>query len=130
MEIIMDNKIRVTLESSDVAEYYELAEIFHSSDICVEIVTQKANGAEMGVSFSELVVLLPLVVPFIVQFRKILVAYFKYKKTLKKKTSITLECNGKKLKIESENESMPSVEQFMAFFTTEKLDISEDSNCE
>ena len=57
-------------------------------------------------------------------------AYFTYKKPLNKKTSITLEHNGKKLKIESENESIPSVEQFMDFFAEDTVGISENSPCE
>lgn len=126
----MDNKIKVTLEDATVADYHELAHIFSSANINTEIVAQNANGSEMGFGFSELVVLLPLLVPFVVQFRKVIVAYFTYKKPLNKKTSITLECNGKRLKIESENESVPSVEQFIAFFSEDIKDISEDSPCE
>jgi hypothetical protein len=113
----MDKKVKVTLEDATIADYHELAEIFHTANINTEIVTQNTTGSEMGLGFDELVVLFPLVVPFVVQFRKVLVAYFTYKKPLNKKISITLEHDGKKLKIESENESIPSIEQFMGFFT-------------
>lgn len=126
----MDKKVKVTLENATVADYHELADIFNSADINTKIVTQNTNGTEMGIGFGELIVLLPLLAPFVVQFRKVLVAYFTYKKPLNKKTSITLECNGKKLKIESENESMPSVEQIIAFFAEDTMDISGNVPCE
>ena len=95
----MDKKVKVTLEDATIADYHELAEIFHTANINTEIVTQNTTGSEMGLGFDELVVL------------------FTYKKPLNKKISITLEHDGKKLKIESENESIPSIEQFMGFFT-------------
>jgi len=119
----MDNKIKVTLDNATVADYHELQRIFNSGNINAEILTQDSTGSEMGFGFSELVVLLPLIVPFVIQLRKILTAYFTYKKPLNSKTSVTLECNGKKLKIESENEPIPSVEEFMAFFGENKKDL-------
>lgn len=126
----MDKKAKVILENATVADYHELAEIFHTAKINTEIVKQNKTGSEMGFGFGELIVLLPLVLPYVVQFRKVLVAYFTYKKPLNKKTSITLERNGKKLKIESENESMPSIEQFMDFFAEDTVGISQNSSCE
>lgn len=125
----MENTIKVILNEATVDDYYELERIFNSGNIKSKIVTKNTDGTEMGFGFNELVVLLPLLVPFVIQFRKILVAYFKYKKPLNKKTSITLEYNGKKIKIESENAAMPSVEQFMDFFCIDTDNVSKDESC-
>lgn len=124
-----NNKIKVILNEATVADYYELERIFNSGNIKSEIVTQNTDGTEMGIGFNELIVLLPLLTPFVIQFRKILVAYFKYKKPLNKKTTITLEYNGKKLKIESDNEAMPSVDEFMIFFGKDTKNMSMDESC-
>lgn len=119
-----NNKIKVILNEATVADYYELERIFNSGNIKSEIVTQNTDGTEMGIGFNELIVLLPLLTPCVIEFRKILIAYFKYRKPLNKKTTITLENNGKKLKIESENEAMPSVDEFMIFFGKDTKDMS------
>ena len=115
----MVRKIKVVLDGATAADYYELERIFNSGSIAAEIVTQKADGTEMGFDFRELIVLLPLAASFMIQFRKILVAYLKYKKTSNKKTVITLENGAKKLKIESENDMIPSIDEFMTFFNEE-----------
>lgn len=126
----MDNKkIKVILNEATVADYYELERIFNLENIKSEIVTQNTDGTEMGIGFNEFIVLLPLLTPFVIQFRKVLVAYFKYKKPLNKKTMITLEYNGKKLIIESENEAMPSVDEFMTFLGKDTKEISVDESC-
>lgn len=122
------NKIKVILTNATIDDYYELERVFKSGNINAEILTKNASGAEMGFGFSELVVLLPLLTPFVIQFRKVLTAYWTYKKPLNKKRSVILECNGKKLKIESENDEMPSVDELMVFFGENTCDISIDGS--
>ena len=122
------NKVRVILDEANAADYYELERIFRSGNISTEIVTKNTTGTEMGFEFSELIVLLPLLVPYVIQFRKILTAYWIYKKHIKK-IAITLECNGKKLKIESNNGVIPDIDELMAFFGENANNISADENC-
>lgn len=124
------NKIKINIDEATVADYYELERIFKTGNISAEIVTKSTTGVEMGFGFSELIVLLPLLTPFVIQFRKVLSSYWAYKKNLKKKTSITLECNGRKLKIESENDVVPSVDELMVFFGENTNNISGDETCE
>ena len=120
----MKEKFKITLSDATMADYYELKDIFVAGNISAEIETKDMTGNEMGLELSELVVLLPLLVPFVVQLRKVLVAYFTYRKPLNKKTCVTLEYRGRKLKIESENESVPSIEDFMTFFDENIEDTS------
>lgn len=123
----MDKKIKITLDHAAVADYYELESIFNSGNIKAEIMTQDSDGTEMGFGFRELIVLLPLLTPFVIQFRKILIAYFAYKKPLNKNTSITLECNGRKLEIKEKNGSVPSIEELMIFFDDNGKNRSADA---
>ena len=119
----MRERLNIKLMDATTADYHELKDILVAGDINAQIETKNTTGSEMGLDFNELVVLLPLLTPAIIQLRKVLVAYFTYKKPLNKKTRVTLEYKGKKLKIESQNEVMPSVEEFIAFFGEDITDI-------
>lgn len=120
----MGEKVKIALDDATMADYYELKDILATGNISAEIETKGTTGNEMGFEFNELVVLLPLLTPYVVQLRKVLVAYFTYKKPLDKKTQVTLEYKGKKLKITSENEMLPSVEELMTFFGKDIKDSS------
>lgn len=125
-----DCKVKIILDNATAAEYYELERILSSGNIKTEIVPQKVLGSdEMGIEFNELVVLLPLLTPFVIQLRKIIVAYFAYKKPINKKTSITLVCNGRKIKIDSENETIPDVDQLLTFFGFDSQNETADASC-
>lgn len=123
-------KVKIILENATVAEYYELERILISGKINAKIVPQKDfTTDEMGMEFNELVVLLPLLTTAVVQLRKIIVAYFTYKKTTNKKTSITIVFNDRKVKIDSENEPIPDVNQLLEFLALGSQAEPEDVSC-
>ncbi len=109
------NKVTVKLENATTKDYHELKKILDLNGIHSEI-SHKEYDDQLGLSFDELIILLPLLVPFAVEVRKAFEAYLDYKKSQKKKTIVHLEKNNKTLKISSENEEIPSLEDFNAFF--------------
>lgn len=108
--------VKVKLENVTIKEYYELEKILKRYGLDTEIISNETDGTELGFGFSELIILLPLLTPIVVELRKAFEAYLDYKKPLKQKISIKLEKNGKKLQIKSENSSLSSIEDFTAFF--------------
>ena len=112
----MKERIKVTLENVTVKEYYELEKILKRYGIETEFIMKETDGTEMGFGFNELIILLPLLTPIIAQLRKAFEAYLDYKKPLNQKISVTLEKQGKKLQIKSENNTLPSIEEFTEFF--------------
>lgn len=112
----MKERIKVNLENVGIKEYYELEKILKRFGIETEIIKKESDGTEMGFGFNELIILVPLLTPVLVQLRKAFEAYLDYKKPLNQKMCITLEKEGKKLKIKSENITLPSIEEFTNFF--------------
>lgn len=110
------DKYRITLENSKMADYYELEETLKRSGIDTLMQNKKSDGTELGVVFDGLIIFLPLLTPAIIQLRKAVASYFDYKKSQAKKVSITIEKNGKKIKIDTENADIPSVDEFLQFF--------------
>lgn len=110
------DKYRVILEGSKISDYYEFEKVLKKNGIDASVINAESKGDEMGLAFEGLVILLPLLTPAFIQFRKALKSYFDYKKSQRKRISVTLEKNGKKLKIEAENEDIPDVSAFMRFF--------------
>lgn len=108
--------LKVTLENASIKDYYDLEKILKRNGIEVKIIEQSPQGTEMGVSFSELIILLPLLTPIAVQIRKAIEAYLVFKKPLKQEIVVTLEKNGKKMKIQAVNSQFPDIETFRAFF--------------
>lgn len=104
------------LDNANIKEYFELEKILKRYGIQTEFIQNKADGTEMGFGFSELIILLPLLTPMVVQMRKAFVAYLDYKKPLNQKISITLEKDGKKIQIKCENGDLPSIDEFTTFF--------------
>lgn len=110
------NEIKVVLHDSDEAEYYQFAEILKAYGIENKIVEKTGDGNEMGFGFSELIVLLPVLVPVLVEFRKALESYLNYKKSRVSKVDITLEKGNKKLHINTENSELPDIDNLKSFF--------------
>lgn len=112
----MKERIKVNLENVGTKEYYELEMVLKRYGIETEVIQKETDGTEMGFGFDELIILLPLVTPLVVQLRKAFEAYLDYKKPSNQKISVTLEKEGKKLQIKSENSALPSIEEFTEFF--------------
>lgn len=110
------NKVIVKLENATTKDYHELKKILDLNGIHSEISHKEYDDNQLGLSFDELIILLPLLVPFAVEVRKAFEVYLDYKKSQKKKTIVHLENNNKTLKISSENEEIPSIEDFNTFF--------------
>lgn len=110
------DEYRIILEKPKMVDYYELEKTLKRSGIDTLMQNQKSDGTELGVVFDGLIVLLPLLTPAIIQLRKAIISYFEYKKTQTKKVSITIEKNNKKIKIDTENANIPSVDELLQFF--------------
>ncbi len=113
------DKYRITLENSKMIDYYELEKTLKRSGIDTIIQNKESDGTELGEVFDGLIILLPLLTPAVIQLRKAIDSYFKYKKSQTKKVSITIEKNGKKMKIDTENADVPDVNKFLQFFAEE-----------
>lgn len=125
-----DCEVKIILDDATVAEYYELERILNSGNIKAKIVPQKECGTdEMGIGFNELVVLLPLLTPFVIQLRKIIVAYLTYKKPMNRKTSISLVYNDRKIKIDLENETIPDIDKLLSFFGLDEKNEVVNEQC-
>lgn len=111
------NQKKITVYMGDAAnkEYIDFSKILNVHGIKTAMVQSAGDGNEMGVGFEELVILLPLLTPVIVEFRKALEAYFAYKKPMNKKKSITLQNGNKKMIIEGENCDIPDVKTLKEF---------------
>ena len=108
--------VKIIIEGGAISDYYELESILKTGGINASIINDEMNGSELGLGFGELIVLIPLITPVIIELRKIIVSYLKYRQPLNKKTSIDLEYNGKKIRIESENDTIPNIDELMTFF--------------
>lgn len=108
-------KIKVCLENADIKDYYELNKILIRRNVETKIINKKSDGNELGLSFEELIILLPLLTPITVEISKIIIAYFDYKKSQNKKINIIIEKNNKKFRLESENSKTPTIDEICAF---------------
>lgn len=114
----MDKIIRIFIDDGSVADYAELDSVLTSANFRTKRLTDEIDSNTMGLDLTQLVIILPVVFPYIEQLQKTLSSYFLYKKGTPKKYSITLENDGKKLKMDVENADLPSIEEFLAFFNT------------
>lgn len=110
------NQITVILENANTLDYYELEKILIRNGINAKVNHKELDGSELGLTFEELIILLPLLTPIVVQLRKAFEAFLDYKKPLNRKISITLEKKGKKLQITSENNDLIDIKELSSFF--------------
>ncbi|OQB13702.1 MAG: hypothetical protein BWY15_01550 [Firmicutes bacterium ADurb.Bin193] len=73
------------------------------------------DGSELGFGFEELVILLPLAVPVLVELKQILESFLDYLSTTKK-VKILLEKDNKKLEIDTANGKIPDIKDLEKFF--------------
>ena len=114
----MENKINIFIENGSGSEYAELEKILQNNSFKTER-KSNLNSDEMGFDFADLVILLPVVYPFVVELRKTLCSYLSYKKTQTPEFKLTLENNGKKLHMEAKNMNIPNIDEFNSFFGIE-----------
>lgn len=115
----MEKKINVFIENGSRADYAELERILQSGSFKTER-NNSLNPDSMGFDFTDLVVLLPAIYPYVVELRKTLSSYLSYKKTQIPEFKLTLENNGKKLHMEAKNMVVPDITEFKSFFEIEE----------
>ena len=114
----MDKKINLYLGNGSMADYDELDHILKTATFKTVRIEDNSNPNRMGIDWALLAVMLPVVYPYIVEFRKTLISYFSYKQSQSKEFSITLENDGKKLEMSVKNVDIPSIDEFMTFYNS------------
>lgn len=112
----MKKNIKVILNEPDISDYYLFSDILAEFGIDNEIIESEQEGNELGFDFSELIVLLPILLPYLEQLRKAVEAYFDYKKSMVAKVEVTLKNGEKELHINSENSEIPDIDTLVKFF--------------
>ena len=112
----MNKSFKVNLNKTDISDYYLFSNILSKYGIENKIIEKDQEGNELGFDFSELIVLLPVLLPFLEQLRKAVEAYFDYKKGMVAKVEVTLKNGNKELHISSENSEIPDIETLEKFF--------------
>ena len=109
----------VRINSGTAEDYYDLESLLNENGIKTAHLETEENHDAMGLSINTLVIILPLLVPYIVQLRKIWAIYFKYKKSQKQTVELSIEKDDKKIKIKADDFNDDSVKRLMDWFLEE-----------
>lgn len=112
----MVQKINIYLNNGRREDYEELERVLKTAAFKTIREAENPNPDGMGIDWATLVVMLPIVYPYMEEFRKALKSYLSYKSSQTKEFSIELENADKKMKISGKNMDIPSVDDFMDFF--------------
>ena len=112
----MVQKVNIYLNGESGFDYDELEKVLKTATFEVVRAAEKSNPNGMGIDWSSLVVLLPALYPYIVEFRKTLKSYLSYKQSMTKEFSLRLENNGKQIEINGKNIDFTSLDDFLEFF--------------
>jgi len=110
-------KIQVEIQGGNVSDYYYLKDSLKQINVDANINEPKSTCEGLGFGFQELIILLPLAVPVLIELRQMFDSFLKYlsSKNANKQVKIIMVNGDKKLEIYSKNGKLPDIEEYRKF---------------